>query len=108
VEDVVWTLDVADRRFTWVSPSVARQRGFEPEKVVSSALDAAIVPEQLEQVERCLAEAPARLRAGDTEGRCTLDQPCADGATIRVHIRYRLSVNELTARLEMTGTSRKI
>ncbi|MBA4742075.1 MAG: ABC transporter substrate-binding protein [Azoarcus sp.] len=108
VEDVVWTLDVTDRRFTWVSPSVSRQRGIDPEQVLSSQLDAAIVPEQLEQVERCLDEAPARLRAGDTEGRCTLDQPCADGSTIRVHIRYRLSVNELTARLEMTGTSRSI
>tara|TARA_R110002049_G_scaffold142198_2_gene304027 strand:- start:1494 stop:2957 length:1464 start_codon:yes stop_codon:yes gene_type:complete len=108
VEDVVWTLDVADRRFTWVSPSVARQRGIDPEQIVASTLEAAIVPEQLEQVERCLDEAPARLRAGDTEGRCTLDQPCADGSTIRVLVRYRLSVNELTARLEMTGTSRSI
>lgn len=47
--DVVWVLDPHAQRFTYVSPSVDRQRGYSPEEVMAMPFEESIPPEMREQ-----------------------------------------------------------
>jgi ABC-type nitrate/sulfonate/bicarbonate transport system substrate-binding protein len=108
IEDVVWTFDVANRRFTWISPSVRAQRGISPDKVIAATVDAAFTPADAERFANSIDEAIERHRSGQTgETMLRVEQPCADGTTIRVDLRYRVKSNEFTGNVEITGVGRR-
>ncbi|OGW41604.1 MAG: hypothetical protein A2010_18535 [Nitrospirae bacterium GWD2_57_9] len=85
VSDVIWTLDIKTRRFTYVSPSVARLRGFTPEQVLAQPLDEVLTPSSLAEVMRRLEEVIPRIASGDAVRGGTpleVEQPCKDGSTV--------------------------
>ncbi len=47
--DVIWTMDL-EGRFTYVSPSVKKLRGYEPEEVLSQSLDETMTPDSLKTI----------------------------------------------------------
>lgn len=67
VSDVIWTLDLESLRFTYVSPSVKRTRGFTPEEVTGERLEKVLTPESYERVTRVLAEELARDGQSDVD-----------------------------------------
>ena len=87
--DVIWTLDLATHRFTYVSPSIERLRGFTPEEVLAQPFEASLTPDSLARVEAHLSAALAALAAGDRSGRTLtmeVDQPTKKGGTVRTEI----------------------
>jgi two-component system, cell cycle sensor histidine kinase and response regulator CckA len=67
--DVIWLLDLASGRFTYVSPSVERLRGFTVEEVLGQTMEDALTPDSYRTVAEHL---PARLEsfaAGDESAR---------------------------------------
>ncbi|MBN2007282.1 MAG: PAS domain S-box protein [Anaerolineae bacterium] len=82
--DVIWTMDL-EGRFTYMSPSVERLRGYTAEEVVATTLEQVLTPSSLEVG----LEAFARLRRAVSRGepyetleRLELEQFCRDGSTV--------------------------
>ena len=82
--DVIWTMDL-DGRFTYVSPSVEKLRGFTPEEVMREPLTAVLTPNSTPAAEALIAELRDRVARGlplvPTE-HLELEQPCRDGTTV--------------------------
>ena len=81
--DVIWTMD-ADCRFTYVSPSVAKLRGYSVDEVMQQSIDQALTPESATVACAAIATATEALRAGRPcpEFHGELEQPCKDGSTV--------------------------
>ncbi|MDO8963255.1 MAG: PAS domain S-box protein [Coriobacteriia bacterium] len=110
--DMVWTLDPETLRFTYVSPSVQRLRGYTPEEVLAEPLDAALAPESAAYL-----KALNRTRAADRcAGRITdstffteeVQQPCKDGSLIWTESVTNYCLDERTGRVEVRGVTRDI
>jgi PAS domain S-box-containing protein len=110
--DMVWTLDPETLRFTYVSPSVQRLRGYTPEEVLAEPLDAALTPEGAAYL-----TALNRTRAADrVAGRITdstffseeVQQPCKDGSLIWTESVTSYCLDERTGRVEVRGVTRDI
>jgi diguanylate cyclase (GGDEF)-like protein/PAS domain S-box-containing protein len=83
--DVIWTRDL-DGRFTYVSPSVVKLRGFSVEDAMAQSLDEAFAPPSAAAMKEGIADILAKAAAGEAEPefRSELEQFCADGATVWV------------------------
>jgi len=87
--DVIWTLDLATRRFTYMSPSVQKLRGFTAEEVIAQPFEAALTPDSRRRVEARLAATVAALAAGDETSRTNIlevEQPAKDGGVVPTEI----------------------
>ncbi|XXJ18113.1 PAS domain S-box protein [Desulfovibrio caledoniensis] len=73
--DVIWTMD-NDCRYTYVSPSVKRVRGYTPEEMIGMRADEAVAPDSLLASRKAWEEA-------DADGRADA------AATIRLEMRFR-------------------
>ncbi len=94
--DVIWILDIASGRFSYVSPSVQSLRGFTVEEVMSQPVTAALTPESAQRTQAVLAESLARWQAGDrtNEPRVTeVDQPHKDGHIIHTEVVTTLNAD---------------
>jgi PAS domain-containing protein len=54
MQDVVWTLDLRRRQFTWISPSVEKLRGYTAEEVMRMRLEDSFTGESAEKVNKLL------------------------------------------------------
>jgi len=82
LSDVVWTIDL-DGRFTYVSPSVERLRGYRPEEIVGSLFEEALMPDEGQEIRRIFPEVLALFRNSRTaQVRHFVTQPCRDGSTV--------------------------
>ena len=85
--DVIWTMG-ADMRFTYISPSVERLRGYSVEEAMRQTLEASVTQESMIRVRTELTRAFALLREGKRfpEFRGEFEQPCKNGSTVWVEI----------------------
>jgi diguanylate cyclase (GGDEF)-like protein/PAS domain S-box-containing protein len=84
-KDVIWTLDLASRRFTYVSPSVETVRGFTPEEVMDQPLAASMTAEAYARVQITLEDHLQRLAAGDQSALSAvaeIEQPHKNGGVV--------------------------
>ena len=84
-KDVIWTLDLASMRFTYVSPAVEQVRGFTPDEVMQQSLEEALSPASYRHVMGVLADHLQRLAAGDQtalSAMAEVEQPHKDGGTV--------------------------
>ena len=83
--DVIWTLDIRSRTYTYVSPSVTTMCGFSPQDLIGKPFDATLTPES---AKRMASEIDLRLRriaAGDQTANVfvsEVEQICSDGSVI--------------------------
>ncbi len=109
--DVVWLLDLSTMKFTYVSPSVERLRGYTPEEVIAQPLEYAMTPESFRLIEEIL---PARLtafEAGDPTVIVQTDdieQTRKDGSTVWTEVVTTLLRDEETGAISALGVSRDI
>jgi len=83
ITDVIWTMDF-DGRFTYVSPSVEKMRGYTVDEVMRQSIDEALTPESAAIARAGLSGvgptmqtgAPAKVFRGE------LEMPCKDGSTV--------------------------
>ncbi len=90
--DVIWTLDIASGRFTYVSPSVSQLRGLTPQEAQAQALAQAWTEESAARLQAVLSEGQA---AGDVGQRLLptvieLDQPHKDGHLVATEVALTL------------------
>jgi PAS domain S-box-containing protein len=110
MRDVVWVMDPETMRFTYVSPSVERLRGWTAEEIVARPVTDALTPEAAELVR---AQVPHRI-ADFLAGRGTnadvteIEQPCKDGSTVWTEVVSHYRLNLETGKVEVVGVSRDI
>lgn len=81
--DVIWTMNL-DGKFTYISPSVKKLRGFSVEEVMAQAPEEVLCPGSLIHLQQGLERAiqsvqnnlPFQVFRGE------LEQPCKDGSTV--------------------------
>ncbi len=87
--DVIWLLDLATLRFTYVSPSVERLRGYTAEEVLAQPMEAALTPESSRRVAELLPRQLKSLAASEESYRTQvteLDQPRKDGSIVQTEV----------------------
>lgn len=88
VTDVIWTLDL-EGRFTYVSPSVKKLRGYTPEEVMRGTLLDTLTPESATVAKQKLIEFRKEVRSGSALRlfRGELEQPCKGGGVLKTMSR---------------------
>jgi PAS domain S-box-containing protein len=110
--DVVWTLDPETLRFTYVSPSVIRLRGYTPEEIIAEPIDAALTPEGAAYVRSHIHKRVDKRRDGrirdDTFFTEEVEQPCKDGSSVLTEVVSSYHLDERTGRVEVHAVTRDI
>jgi PAS domain S-box-containing protein len=109
--DVIWILDLATMRFTYVSPSVHRLRGYTVQEVMAQPIDEVLTPESAKDVAALLPPAIAALEAGNESARINItdiDQPCKDGSVVATEVTTTLLTNAEGRVDRVLGVSRDI
>lgn len=107
--DVIWTMDLTGK-FTYISPSVEKLRGFTVEEVMAQSREEVLCPSSLKYMEEGIEEAihsiqhnlPFKIFKGDME------QPCKDGTTVWTSLTVSGLYNKSNDLLGMLGVSRDI
>jgi len=87
--DVIWTLDIASRRFTYVSPSIADMCGYFPEEIVGQSIDSRLTKESASRVVREIDQRLRRIAAGDKTASVVVseqEQLCKDGSVVSTEV----------------------
>lgn len=111
MQDVIWTLDLYRQRFTWISPSVEKLRGFTAEEVMRMNLEDSFTPDSAKKVKRMIAGVLKDFNNGVDDLSFTvgeLEQTCRDGSTVWIEVAATLITNEKGELVEMLGVSRNI
>ncbi|HLO62543.1 MAG TPA: diguanylate cyclase, partial [Azonexus sp.] len=87
--DVIWTVDIPTRCYTYVSPSVGEMTGYTPEEVVGQPFDARLTPDSAARLAREIDLGLRRIAAGDRAGSVLVsefEQICKDGTQISTEV----------------------
>jgi PAS domain S-box-containing protein len=108
--DVVWTMDMTSRRFTYVSPSVFNLRGFRPEELIGQPVAVSLTPASAEKVDKMLNNAIREFNAGKRENVMIgeMEQYTKDGHTVWIEVIASFISDEAGNLVEMMGDSRDI
>jgi PAS domain S-box-containing protein len=110
-DDVIWTLDLSTMRFTYVSPSVRKQRGFSPEEALQQTAQEVLTPESWAMVSTALPVQMDAFRAGDSRGRVwrkEVDQIRKDGSIGHAEIVTTLVADASGEPTQVVGVTRDI
>jgi PAS domain S-box-containing protein len=109
--DVIWLMDPATKRLTYISPSVERLLGYSTEEIMAKGLPDVLTPESYRYVAGRLAEGLAAIAAGDSSVRTQTnqaDQVRKDGSVVRVEVVTTLLLDERGQVREILGVTRDI
>ncbi|HSC67685.1 MAG TPA: diguanylate cyclase, partial [Cellvibrio sp.] len=87
-QDVIWTMDLQGR-FTYVSPSVEKLRGYTASEAMQQTLEQTLTPESVEKVNAAVGKTLAAIKANQPfpDFVAELDHICKDGSTVCAEIR---------------------
>ncbi|RJR39650.1 MAG: PAS domain S-box protein [Desulfobacteraceae bacterium] len=112
VTDNIWTMSLDPLRFTYISPSVEKMRGYTVEEALATTLEDLLAPETLDLVSNRLAEELAREASGsfDPDRSATLEmqQRCKDGSFMWVEGTMTFLRDENGKAVGILGVSRDI
>jgi PAS domain S-box-containing protein len=109
--DVIWLLDIATERLTYMSPSVQRYLGYSSEEAQGMSMRELLTPASNELAVRRLAELLAALAAGDEKARAStheLDQVRKDGSIVPSEVSVTVLSDESGRPHELLGVTRDI
>ena len=102
--DVLWTIDLATGRFSYISPSIERLRGLSVQEALNERVEDSLTPESLARVLAKMA------KIGTPEEETTtidvFDQPCRDGSIKHVEIVTHIIKDAAGRPVEVLGVSR--
>jgi diguanylate cyclase (GGDEF)-like protein/PAS domain S-box-containing protein len=107
--DVIWTMDLAGR-FTYVSPSVERLRGFTVAEVMQQRLDQALTPSSAKIAVDALGRAIQAIHTHQPipDFRAELEQPCKQGGTVWTEVSVTGIQNKVGEFVNLLGVTRDI
>ena len=111
MHDVIWVMELDSGRFSYVSPSVERLRGYTVAEVMAHDVSAALTPESAVKVRNQIAETIARVQGGDLSARnavTEVQQPHRDGHIIDTEVVTNLLLDDSGKPLRIIGVTRDI
>ncbi|MFZ4623438.1 MAG: diguanylate cyclase domain-containing protein [Rhodoferax sp.] len=107
--DVIWTMDLTGR-FTYVSPSVERLRGYSVAEVMQQSLDQALTPASAQIAQDGLGRAIQAIQAKQpvADFRAELEQPCKQGGTVWTEVTVSGIQNDAGEFVSLLGVTRDI
>lgn len=107
-DDVVWVLD-RDLRVTYVSPSIRKLSGMEPETFLQEGITNSLTPESLQNVLHLLEVNVPEIGTGaDKNAIIELQQYHKDGSIIWIELNVKTQRDATGKFIGFTGTSRDI
>jgi len=109
--DVIWTIDIQSGRFTYVSPSVQRLRGYTVAEILAQPIEASLTPESALRVREAMQDKLARIAAGDLGDLTTVsevDQPRRDGTIVHTEVVTTYLLDDSGKPVSILGVSRDI
>jgi len=110
VGDVLWVLDLQAQRFTYVSPSVEKLRGYTPEEVLAQPMQHALTSASLAQLRDTIRLRLQAFEAGDSSAVTRTDdieQTCKNGSTVWTEVVTTYRRNDRGG-IDVVGISRDI
>ena len=110
VADVIWILDLGTMRFSYVSPSVRRLRGYAPDEVMALDIKDVVTPESYEKIIGLLQMLVTEAENGEPQSVDSLEieQPRKDGGVVSTEIIVRLLPGPDGKPAHVLGVSRDI
>lgn len=109
IQDVLWVMDLESQKFTYVSSSVERLRGFTVEEVLRQPMQESMTSESYELVTSIIKEYLPLFLAGKplSNKPIRIDQKCKDGSIVptEVSANYALDIN---GKVQVIGITRDI
>jgi diguanylate cyclase (GGDEF)-like protein/PAS domain S-box-containing protein/putative nucleotidyltransferase with HDIG domain len=109
--DIIWTTDL-NLRYTYISPSVTRMRGYSVEEVTSGTLKDSMTPASLEVAQKALAEELALEKKGQKDlhrsRTLELELNCKDGSTIWTEVQVTFLRDPDGQAIGLMGVTRDI
>jgi len=108
--DVVWTIEMKTRTYTYISPSVYNLRGFYPHELIGKPLFESLTPSSAEQVEMMLAHALDEFNSGKKETLIIgeMEQYTKDGKKVWIEVIASFITDKAGNVVEIMGDSRDI
>jgi len=111
VSDVIWTLDM-NLRFTYVSPSVKKLRGYTPDEAMNQSIGDILTPDSLASAMRAFREELALEESAGSEKERTrvleLEMKRKDGSTVWTEIKISFIRDPEGRALGIVGVTRDI
>ncbi len=110
VADVIWILDLATMRLSYVSPSVERLRGYTPAEVMLQDVHEVVTPRSYEKVMGLLRSSMERAYRGEQVAveSLEIEQPRKEGGVVSTEIITRLLSGPDGRPNQVLGVSRDI
>jgi len=112
MKDVVWTADADTLRFTYVSPSIERLRGYTVAEVLGSPIESAVKPGERNTLRSLVRQRSRTFRADpDAPPRFyteVFEQPCKDGSSVWTEVVTTYGLHPRSGTLEVHGVTRDI
>ncbi|PRR83686.1 diguanylate cyclase [Clostridium vincentii] len=107
--DVIWTMDL-EGKFTYISPSVEKLRGYSVEEVLKQSQEEVLCPSSLIHMKQGLENAIKSVQNNQPfkDFRGELEQPCKDGSTVWTEVTVSGMYNEEGGFIGMLGVTRNI
>jgi PAS domain S-box-containing protein len=109
--DIIWTMDT-NLRFTYVSPSVTRLRGYTVEEAMAQTLAETLTPASLEVAMKAVAEEWAIEKMEDKDlarwRTLEVENTCKDGSTVWFEVKVAFLHDEHKRPVGIVGVSRDI
>lgn len=109
--DVIWVLDPKTEKFTYVSPSVYKLRGYTPEEVLKQPMKEVMTPESYQYISENLPKVIEATLSGDDSlltQTTRIDQLRKDGSVVPTEVLTTFIVNEKGQVSQIVGVSRDI
>jgi PAS domain S-box-containing protein len=109
--DVIWIMDVEKGKFTYVSPSVLKLRGYTPKEVLNQPVSEVLTPESYQFILDNLGMRIAQFSQGNDSMRVMVhevDQICKDGSIVHTEVVTTLMTDDKGRVNEILGVSRDI
>jgi PAS domain S-box-containing protein len=109
--DVIWIMDIEKGKFTYVSPSVRKLRGYTPEEVLNQPVSEVLTTESYQMILDNLGMRIAQFTQGNDSMRVMvheMDQICKDGSIIHTEVVTTLMTDDQGNVNEVLGVSRDI
>ncbi len=112
VTDTIWTMSLEPLRFTYISPSIERMRGYSVDEAMALSLEETLTPDSLERVGKVLETELIREASGNSDPNRSktieIEQYCKDGLSRWAEVKTSFLRDEGGKAVGLLGVTRDI